>query len=59
MGQLFTDCFCGVQLQEREEEDLHNKQEKNYRDLKGKYNRIKANPDLKELRKQYNIMPRR
>jgi len=47
------------ELQEREEEDLHNKQEKNYRDLKDKYNRIKANPDLKELRKQYNIMPRR
>ena len=49
----------GVQLQEREEEELHSKQEKSYKDLKDKYQRIKNNQDLKELRVKYNMPNRR
>ncbi|KAG0583752.1 hypothetical protein M758_3G159900 [Ceratodon purpureus] len=47
------------ELQEREEDELHSKQERSYKDLKEKYQRIKDNQDLKELRIKYNMPIRR
>jgi hypothetical protein len=59
MGFWERQVLYGVQLQEREEDELHNKQEKSYKDLKDKYMRIKSNQDLKELRIKYNMPNRR